>query len=119
MLKISSARLEIKIPLPGESPNDTCRFDRSGFISSIVLDGKHSFCATEPTNLAHPSSGGVGLCNEFKFDIACDEANIGEMFPKFGIGLFVKPDEKPFCFFQKYATKPFSIPSLCCVWDMR
>ena len=109
MLKIASRRLEIEIPLPGESPNDTCRFDRAGFISSIILDGKHSFCAAEPTNLVHPTSGGLGLCNEFKFDAACDEADAGEMFPKFGIGLFVKPDDKPFCFFHRYDAKPFSI----------
>ena len=113
MLKISSKRLEIEIPHPGEAPNNTYRFDRAGYISSILLDGKYSFCVSEPTNLVHPSSGGQGLCNEFKFDIACDEVVSGERFPKFGIGLFLKPDENPYCFFHQYDVTPFSIDCEC------
>ena len=113
MLKLSSKRLEIEIPRPGEAPNDTCRFDRAGYISSVVLDGRHSFCVAEPINLDHPTSGGQGLCNEFKFGAACDEVKAGERFPKFGIGLFLKPDEKPYCFFRKYDVTPFSIDYEC------
>lgn len=106
---IESNRLSINIAEPGEKPNDTCRFDRAGYITDITLDGNYQFCVSEPNNLVHPSSGGRGLCNEFSFDQAIEGVKIGNKFPKFGIGLFERPDLSPYCFFKKYKTQPFPI----------
>lgn len=108
MIRLNSNRLQIEIAEPGEAPDDTDRFDRSGYITEIVLDKRHRFCASEPNNLVHPCSGGRGLCNEFVTDL-CDQTKIGEYFPKFGIGLFVKPDDKPYCFHRKYDKREFPI----------
>ena len=62
---LNSDRLKVEIAEPGIFPADTSRFDWCGFITSINLDGAHEFCAAEPTNLVHPSTGGIGLCNEY------------------------------------------------------
>ena len=108
MLYLKNERLYVEIPDPGEMPNHTFRFDRAGFISQVVLDGKCYFCTSEPKILAHPSSGGRGICSELICD--CDlEFSPGEYFPKFGIGLLKKDDDKPYLFHKKYEEKPFVI----------
>lgn len=106
---LETERLKIHVAQPHSFPDTTFRFDRAGFVTSILLDGRYEFCANEPTNLTHPSSGGVGLCNEYLFHAACDEVQPGERFPKFGIGLFLKPDDQPYCFHRKYDARLFPI----------
>ena len=108
MYIIQSDRLRIEVAAPEESPNNTYRFDRAGFITEVVLDGKHRFCASEPNNLSHPCSGGRGICNEFIFP-AADDANPGEYFLKPGVGLLLKEKDEPYHFFNKYQMKPFHI----------
>lgn len=109
---LENNRLAIKVEEPHVFPDTTSRFDHAGFISSVVLDKKYEFCTSEPTNLVHPSTGGIGLCNEYLFPIACEETKAGERFAKFGIGLFLKPDDQPYCFFRKYDTEFFPV-----VWE--
>jgi len=104
MYRLHTNRLSVEIPLPGEGLNNTCRFDRAGFITSILLDGIHELCTAEPDN---PGSGGVGLCSEIKCDALSVEAGIGEQFSKFGVGLLTKPDEKPYNFMNRYECEPF------------
>ena len=106
---LQNERLAITVAEPHVFPDTTSRFDHAGFITSVLLDNKYEFCTSEPTNLVHPSTGGVGLCNEYLFPKACDEVSPGELFPKFGIGLFTKPDDDPFCFFRKYETDYFPV----------
>lgn len=109
MIQLESNRLRVEIPLPGEAPNTSYRFDRAGFVAEVVLDGLVRFCATEPQNLRHPSSGGRGLCNEYRFPI-CENTQIGEYFPKFGIGLYRKEEEGKFIFHKRYQdVLPFDI----------
>lgn len=109
MFTINSKRLRIGISEAGEAPNNKWRFDRAGYISDVVLDGGIHFCASEPRNLAHPNSGGRGLCNEFRFDPSA-EAKIGEYFPKFGVGLIRKEDEEPYSFYREYKdVLPFNV----------
>ncbi|MGQ7408281.1 hypothetical protein [Streptococcus suis] len=57
MIYLTNHRLRVEIAEPGERPNDTFRFDRAGFISNVILDGDTHFCANEPMNLRHLSSG--------------------------------------------------------------
>jgi hypothetical protein len=109
MITLKSDRLTVELPEPGEAPNTSQRFDRAGFISEVTLDGTMRFCASEPRNLRHPSSGGRGLCNEYRFNI-CEDVAIGEYFPKFGIGLYRKEEEGKYVFFKKYQDViPFQI----------
>ena len=109
MLSLRSNRLRVEIAEPGEAPNITTRFDRAGFITDIVLDGIHRFCATEPNNLSHPPSGGRGLCNEYVFDVSGDAA-VGELFPKLGVGLLKKETPEPYNFAGKYeVSQPFPV----------
>ena len=99
MFLLKSNRLRVEISEPGECPNNNFRFDRAGFISEVVLDGDRHFCANEPKNLAHPSTGGRGLCCEYTADYS-GEVNDGEYYPKFGIGLIKK--DGPYCFYTRY-----------------
>lgn len=111
MIQLISSRLRVEISEPGECPNDTVRFDRAGYVSEVVLDGAHHFCASEPHNLIHPSSGGRGLCCEYTADYS-KEAEEGEYYPKLGVGLIRK--RGPYCFFGKYEVHPFETD---CMWN--
>jgi hypothetical protein len=108
MLYLKSDRLYAEIALPGEPPNVTSRFDRAGFVTEVTLDGTHRFCASEPNNLSHPSSGGRGICCEYIFDPS-HEAAVGERFPKLGVGLMEKTSDEPYRFMSKYRTDHFDI----------
>ena len=108
MIYLKNNRLYVAMPHPGEMPNHTFRFERAGFISQVVLDGNTWFCTSEPKTLAHPTSGGRGICNELICD--CDlEAKVGEYFPKFGVGLLKKDTDEPYLFHKKYEEIPFDI----------
>lgn len=101
MIVLRSKRLRVELPEPGEAPNDTHRFDRAGYVSDVVLDGHIHFCASEPRNLSHPSSGGRGLCSEFKGDWA-REVEVGSYFLKPGVGLLCKEDDRDYLLHRKY-----------------
>ncbi len=100
MITLCSDRLRVEISQPMENPNRTFRFDRAGFISEVVLDGAVHFCANEPQNLSHPSSGGRGMCNEFTGDFSID-VPCGEYYPKLGVGL-IRADGEPYSFCKAY-----------------
>ena len=105
MITLSSDRLRVELAEPGVSPNNKTRFDRAGYISDVILDGGIYFAASEPRNLVHPCSGGRGFCNEFRFD-ASAEAAIGEYFPKLGVGLIRKEEDKKYIFHRKCFYRP-------------
>jgi hypothetical protein len=109
MFMLNSERLRIEIAEPMEEPNTGFRFDRCGYISEVTLDGSIRFCAGEPRNLRHPSSGGRGFCSEYRFNV-CEAVKTGDYFPKFGIGLIKKEEEEPYIFYKKYREViPFKI----------
>ena len=62
---IASDRLAVEIAEPGSSLYHGTRFDHTGFIGSVVLDGKHSFTVPEQYDASRWTSNGRGLCNEF------------------------------------------------------
>lgn len=107
---LKSNRLTVEIADPGTAPNDNFRFDRTGFITEVILDDGTRFCASEPRNLRHPSSNGRGFCSCNRFDTSM-EVKAGEYFPIVGIGLLKKPDEKKYSQFQRYEEDfiPFEI----------
>ena len=108
MFTLQSDRLRVDVSEPGIAPNTTTRFDRAGFIEEVVLDGIHRFCASEPRNLSHPSSGGRGICSEY-ITATAEEAAIGECFMKPGVGQLLKEVDEPYKFMNKYKETPFKI----------
>ncbi len=97
-----SQRLEVEISTPGAAYHGT-RFDWSGFITQVTLDGTHTFCVPESYQPGE-GTGGIGLCNEFGIDraIGYDEVKAGELFPKLGIGLLRRQDQSAYDFFYPY-----------------
>lgn len=98
---INNDHLTVEIAQPGSIYSGT-RFDWSGFITQVILDGVNQFCVPESYQEGQ-GTGGVGLCNEFGNDMAVgyDDARPGDTFPKLGVGLLVR-DEKPYQFFKTY-----------------
>ncbi len=99
---LQSDRLTVEIAQPGTLYRGS-RFDWTAFITQVTLDGRHTFCVPESLK-AGQGSGGVGLCNEFGIEepIGYDEIQPGESFPKLGIGLLARPDDKPYNFFHPH-----------------
>ena len=60
---IQSELLTVELTSPGSAPNDNFRFDRTGYITEVVLKDGTRFAASEPRNLSHPSSNGRGFCS--------------------------------------------------------
>jgi hypothetical protein len=109
-LFIQSNRLKVEIAQPGTVYNRT-RFDWTGFITQVTLDGKHTFCVPEDYD-PQKGTGGIGLCSEFGNEkcIGYADAQPGEAFPKLGIGLLKKNDRAAYNFFQPYEIlEPFKI----------
>ena len=89
------------------------RFDWSGFVTQVSLDGRHTFCVPEDPD-PKKGTGGIGLCGEFGIQraIGYGEAGAGECFPKLGIGLLRKPDSDDYQFIRDYEiVKPFPVRS--------
>lgn len=106
MITLTSKRLRVELAEPGEPPYNGCRFDHAGFITEVVLDNDIRFTGGEPKNLAHPSSGGRGLCCEYAMDYS-GAVEQGEYFPKFGVGLLKKGAEPAFVYYKKYPETKF------------
>lgn len=106
---LNSDRLRVEIAEPGKHYTGN-RFDWTGFITQVTLDGRHTFCQSESPDPAK-GTGGRGLCNEFGIEtpIGFDEAGPGGLFPKLGVGLLARPDDKPYSFGQPYAITPFPL----------
>lgn len=108
MYYLDSERLHVEIAEPEDLILQTTRFDHTAYITEVTLDKEVRFCATEPRNMKSPSSGGRGICSEFCCDLSA-EAAAGTNFPKFGVGVLKKPDEKPYDKFRAYQYIPFDI----------
>ena len=108
-LEIKSERLRVVFQSPGTFYKGP-RFDWTGFITDVVLDGKHTFC-TDESLVAGQGTGGRGLCNEFGIHepVGYDEAKTGEWFPKIGIGLLKKTADKPYSFWDPCEITPFEV----------
>ena len=72
------------------------RFDWTGFITQVCLDGKHTFCAYESITPGD-GTGGIGFCNDFGLNtpVGYDDAAVGEGYMKIGIGTVLKQDDRP------------------------
>jgi len=106
-MQLTSARLTVDVAEPGVLYHGS-RFDWTGFITQVTLDGAHTFCVPEPGDT---STGGAGLCTEFGIfaPIGYDEAGVGETFPKLGVGVLTKPDVAPYSFARPYPLIPYPL----------
>ena len=107
-MKLINDRLQVELDLPGRYYRGS-RFDWTGFITQVTLDGAHTFCVPESLQPGS-GSGGNGFCNEFGIDlpVGYDEIGPAELFPKLGIGLLRKPDLKAYDFSRVYEiVQPF------------
>ncbi|MBM6997684.1 hypothetical protein IM700_018640 [Paenibacillus sp. DXFW5] len=104
---LQNDRLSVKIAELGEAYRGT-RFDGSGIITGIELNGRHQFCVPESLTPG-TGTGGIGLCSEFgiKEAIGYEDARVGELFPKLGVGLLTRPDEAEYRFYREYACRQF------------
>lgn len=108
-IALRSDRLTVEIAPPGAVYRGA-RFDWTGFVTQVTLDGRHTFCRPESV-VPGRGSGGIGLCNEFGIEepVGFDRAEPGQCFPKLGVGLLRRPDGRPYDFFRPYEIEPFPI----------
>jgi hypothetical protein len=106
-MRVSTDRLIVDIADPG-TYYARSRFDWTGFVTQVTLDGAHTFCTAEPGD---GSTGGAGLCTEFGIfhPIGYDDCPVGGTFPKLGVGLLTKPDTADYSFSRPYAITPFPL----------
>lgn len=107
MLKLANQRLQVEIAEPGQMYQGS-RFDWTGFITQVTLDGRHTYCVPESL-VPGQGSGGCGICNEFGIaePVGYEDLAPGGYFPKIGVGLLKRPDQKPYDFFRPYEIIPF------------
>jgi hypothetical protein len=108
MIQIASDRLTVEMLEPGSPVYTRTRFDWTGFVTQVTLDGATTFCVPESL-VTGEGTGGIGLCNEFgtNIPVGYDDAKAGEQFPKIGIGLLTRVDDKEYSPFFPYPLQPF------------
>ncbi len=109
MLYLENKHLKVEIQEPG-SFYKGARFDWTGFISQITLDGSIHYCVPEQLE-AGKGTGGFGFCNEFGIDkpIGYDTIEVGDLFPKIGVGLLKKDQDADYDFFKPYEVVPSQV----------
>jgi hypothetical protein len=105
---LTNNRLELELDEPGQIYTMT-RFDYIGKIKQAVLDKKYSFGSQEITKGYSQEKNGQGFYNEFGISdpIGYDDCELGGQFPKIGVGLLTKPDDKSYDFMRQYEILPF------------
>ncbi len=108
-LRLQNHRLRADIAPPGRR-YDLTRFDWTGNVAQVLLDGRHTFLGQEQP-AGSPAMGGFGLQNEFRIEGpgSFEDTPAGEWCIKIGIGLVRKPDDKPYNFRQRYECRPFDV----------
>lgn len=107
--QLTNGKLAVEVASPGDYSG--ARFDWTGFITKIeLLDGHHSYCVPESL-IQGEGTGGIGLCNEFGLSQALNYEHTSpqEQFPKIGVGLLTKPDDKDYVFHYPYLIEPYEV----------
>jgi hypothetical protein len=109
MLYLENKHLKVEIQEAG-SFYKGARFDWTGFISQITLDGSIHYCVPEQLEVGK-GTGGFGFCNEFGIDkpIGYDTIEVGDLFPKIGVGLLKKDQDADYDFFKPYEVVPSQV----------
>jgi hypothetical protein len=105
-MRLVTPCLSVDVAAPGTVYRGT-RFDWTGFVTQVTLDGRTTFCVPEAVD--GTGTGGIGLSNEFGLaePVGFDDAQPGEWFPKLGVGLLRRPDGQPYFFARPYDLRPF------------
>ena len=106
MMTLHNTRLRIEVVEPGTAYIRT-RFDWTGTCRQIALDGRVTYCSQEAIG-EKKGTEGLGLCNEFGLHtpIGYDDANVGDYFPKIGVGFLEKINNASYDFFRDYPFEP-------------
>ena len=99
VLENKRLRLEI-IDTNQKSPFHGPRFEWSGMVWQITLDGRHTFCRVPASPNA--INDGVGLAEEAAEPLGFDEAGEGGEFVRLGIGVLRKHNNEPYGFWKPY-----------------
>jgi hypothetical protein len=106
-IRLKNNRLQVTISHPGSAYKGS-RFDWSGYITQVTLDGEHSFCVPESI-IPGEGTGGIGICGEFGIFTPLRYYNcpIGQQFPKLGVGLLTKADANEYDFAYPFKIQPY------------
>ncbi|GAA4074439.1 hypothetical protein [Amphibacillus indicireducens] len=109
MYVLENNRLKVEVAAPGEVYRGP-RFDWTGFVTQVTLDKRVTYCVPERLE-SEAGTGGIGLSNEFGIDtpLGYDEVEVGEQFPKIGVGLLTKKEDSAYDFFYKYDVTPIDV----------
>ncbi len=126
---LKSDRLEVDILKDGTRYRGS-RYDWSGIIEQVCLDGAHTFCSEERYNGEYGGMKGIGLCGVFEWADThlYDSIPAFDSFPLLGVGLLRKPNNGAFIFNNPHVVEPFTreteygdnwiqihtLPRLCC-----
>lgn len=105
---LENERLRVEVSEPGDAYH-RMRFDWTGVVTQVTLDGKHTFCTIElPKGMTGPDSEGVGLTNDFglSMPVGWDEAAVGEGFPKLAVGTLTKTFDGKYDHMRDYPLIP-------------
>jgi len=101
MTSISNKRLTVEIVNPNvESIYRGPRFEWSGMVSQVTLDGKHTFCRAASQH--DPIVDGVGLAEEASEPLGFNEVGADGEFVKLGVGVLRRVNREPYGFWKKY-----------------
>ncbi|MCL2665125.1 MAG: hypothetical protein FWE82_05885 [Defluviitaleaceae bacterium] len=105
--QLKNERLTVTVTEPG---HDYCeqRFDWTGFVTQVTLDGNHTFCAYESNNPMQ-GSGGIGLCSAFMGikQNNYDATPVGCEYLSIGVGRVTRTSEAPYNFMARLPVRPF------------
>lgn len=113
-MNLQNERLLVQFRGPDSPPNSK-RFDETGCVEQVVLDGKHTFCMPEQVIPTRFTCKGVGLSGELSCYGLAAEAAPGQLFPKFGVGVLRQiPGGTEFDMHGDYeVVTPFPIETSC------
>ncbi|SFC24124.1 hypothetical protein SAMN04488102_10495 [Alkalibacterium subtropicum] len=109
MYCLENDRLKVEVAEPG-TVYKGARFDWTGFISQITLDGEVTYCVPEQLEEGK-GTGGLGFCNEFGIDrpVGYEKIEPGDFFLKIGVGQLRKEQEADYDFFKDYEVIPAEV----------
>jgi hypothetical protein len=102
-----TSRLSVAIDAPGTAYRGP-RFDWTTQVRQVTLDGRLTFLTQERDDNQWPEYQGRGLAGEFGIEtpLGYDTCPVGGQFPKVGVGLLTRSDDKPYHFFRPYPIDP-------------
>ncbi len=107
---LENDRLKVTVANCPYGEYDSSRFDWTGFVTGITLDGKYTFESAETYTPEDPMANGVGLCNEFRVPHYAQATPNGQQFLKPGVGLLTqKEGETNWKYDHRYQIEPFEI----------